>query len=180
MTSGSNGILLVLMNNLNQVKWSSMKALLYGNGKRFEKIISLLDKNTQRHDVKTRKKVVSLATLFLGVFFKKPMFKTALTWCLHILKTLKKVMDRPPVHTKIANFLLANFENGRFWKRNSNWQNLKEAASKHSSMMKTERFSTLQNKVHLFGIGTFQRVCCSQISYCLQNVPASFERGLSS
>ena len=30
------------------------------------------------------------------------------------LKTVKNMMDRPPVHTKTANFLQADFENCRF------------------------------------------------------------------
>ena len=40
--------------------------------------------------------------------------KTALTRCRQILKTVKNVTDRPPVHTKTAHFLPADFENGRF------------------------------------------------------------------
>ena len=44
----------------------------------------------------------------------EPLIKTAFTRCLHILKTVKNVTDRPPVHTKTAQFLPADFENGRF------------------------------------------------------------------
>ena len=40
--------------------------------------------------------------------------KTAFTRCRQILKTVKNVTDRPPVHTKTAHFLPADFENGRF------------------------------------------------------------------
>ena len=40
--------------------------------------------------------------------------KTAFTRYRHILKTVKNVTDRPPVHTKTAHFLPADFENGRF------------------------------------------------------------------
>ena len=40
--------------------------------------------------------------------------KTAFTRCRHILKTVKNSTDRPPVHTKTAHFLPADFENGRF------------------------------------------------------------------
>ena len=44
-----------------------------------------------------------------------PLFsKTAFTRCRHILKTVKNSTDRPPVHTKTAHFLPADFENGRF------------------------------------------------------------------
>ena len=42
------------------------------------------------------------------------LIKTAFTRCRHILKTVKNVTDRPPVHTKTAHFLPADFENGRF------------------------------------------------------------------
>ena len=49
------------------------------------------------------------------------MLKTAFTRCRHILKTVKNSTDRPPVHTKTAHFLPADFENGApigtFWKR---------------------------------------------------------------
>ena len=40
--------------------------------------------------------------------------KTAFTRCRHVLKTVKISSDRPPVHTKTAHFLPADFENGRF------------------------------------------------------------------
>ena len=40
--------------------------------------------------------------------------KTAFTRCRHILKTVKNSTDRPPVHTKTAHYLPADFENGRF------------------------------------------------------------------
>ena len=40
--------------------------------------------------------------------------KTAFTRCRQILNTVKNVTDRPPVHTKTAHFLPADFENGRF------------------------------------------------------------------
>ena len=40
--------------------------------------------------------------------------KTAFTRCRHILKTVKNSTDRPPVHTEMAHFLPADFENGRF------------------------------------------------------------------
>ena len=52
--------------------------------------------------------------------------KTAFTRCRHILKTVKNSTDRPPVHTKTAHFLPADFETvdfengaliGTFWKR---------------------------------------------------------------
>ena len=41
------------------------------------------------------------------------MAQTAFTRCRHILKTVKTVKDRPPVHTK-KQFLPAGFENGKF------------------------------------------------------------------
>ena len=41
-------------------------------------------------------------------------------------------------------FLPANFENGRFWKRNLKRHILKAASCKHLKRMKTEHFSTLQ------------------------------------
>ena len=61
----------------------------------------------------------------LEVFFYRKLFirnsiirslksKTAFTRCRHILKTVKNSTDRPPVHTKTAHFLPADFENGRF------------------------------------------------------------------
>ena len=40
--------------------------------------------------------------------------KTAFTRFRSILKTVKNVTDRPPVHTKTAHFLPADFENDRF------------------------------------------------------------------
>ena len=40
--------------------------------------------------------------------------KTAFTRCRHILKMVKNSTDRPPVHTKMALFMPADFENGRF------------------------------------------------------------------
>ena len=40
--------------------------------------------------------------------------KTAFTRCRHILKTVKNVTDKPPVHTKTAHFCRHNFENGSF------------------------------------------------------------------
>ena len=53
-----------------------------------------------------------------AVLFAFPYFvsstKTAFTRCRHILKTVKNSTDRPPVHTKTAHFLPADFENGRF------------------------------------------------------------------
>ena len=42
------------------------------------------------------------------------LIQTAFTRCRHILKTVKNSTDRPPVHTKTAHFLPADFENGRF------------------------------------------------------------------
>ena len=49
----------------------------------------------------------------------------------------------PPIHTKTAHFLLANFENGRFGKRNSNRHILETASCEYSKMIKAEHFSTL-------------------------------------
>ena len=40
--------------------------------------------------------------------------RLAFTRCQHILKTVKNSTDRPPVQTKTAHFLPADFENGRF------------------------------------------------------------------
>ena len=40
--------------------------------------------------------------------------ETAFTRCRHILKMVKNVTDRPPVHMKTTIFLPADFENGRF------------------------------------------------------------------
>ena len=40
--------------------------------------------------------------------------RTAFTRCRQILKTVKNVMDWPPVHTKMAHLLPADIENGRF------------------------------------------------------------------
>ena len=48
------------------------------------------------------------------MFHLTKQIKTAFTRCRHILKTVKNVTDRPPVHTKTAHFLPADFENGRF------------------------------------------------------------------
>ena len=53
--------------------------------------------------------------------------ETAFTRCRHILKTVKNVTDRPPVHTKTAHILQAHFEKGRFWKRISNQHIMKTA-----------------------------------------------------
>ena len=53
-------------------------------------------------------------------------FQTAFTRCRHILKTVKNMTDRPPVHTKTAHFCrqiykTVDFEigtlTGTFWKR---------------------------------------------------------------
>ena len=52
--------------------------------------------------------------LRLNILFQIAVSKTAFTRCRHILKTVKNVTDRPPVHTKTAHFLSADFENGRF------------------------------------------------------------------
>ena len=49
-----------------------------------------------------------------ALFLLQVFIKTAFTRCRHILKTVKNVTDRPPVHTKTAHFLPADFENGRF------------------------------------------------------------------
>ena len=46
--------------------------------------------------------------------YSKRESKTAFTRCRQILKTVNNVTDRPPVHTKTAHFLPADFENGRF------------------------------------------------------------------
>ena len=67
--------------------------------------------------------------------------KTAFTRCRHILKTVKNSTDRPPVHTKTAHFLPADFENGRFSKRNSNRHILETASCKHLKMVKIRTFS---------------------------------------
>ena len=40
--------------------------------------------------------------------------KTAFTRCRHIFKTMKNVTDRPTIYMKMAHFLPADFENGRF------------------------------------------------------------------
>ena len=40
-------------------------------------------------------------------------------WIEMTLRIDKNVTDRPPVHAKMAHFLLADIENSRFWKRNS-------------------------------------------------------------
>ena len=45
----------------------------------------------------------------IEVFFGS--FETAFTRCRHILKTVKNMTDRPPVHTKTAHYWPANFEN---------------------------------------------------------------------
>ena len=42
------------------------------------------------------------------------MSETALTRCGHILRTVKNVRERPPVHMKTTHFLPADFESGRF------------------------------------------------------------------
>ena len=121
----------------------------------------------------------------------------------------ENVMDRPPVHTKTAHFLPADFENGRFWKQNSNEHIFETASCEQSKMMKTEHLSTLLERdwsilrlqVHLFGIKILQRVfyrqnsyrsqivpvscarwikfCYRHIFHCFQNVAASCERSLS-
>ena len=42
------------------------------------------------------------------------MNMTAFTRCRLILKTVKNVMDRPPVHAKMAHIWPTDFENGNF------------------------------------------------------------------
>ena len=59
------------------------------------------------------------------------------------LKTVKIVTDRPPVHTKTAHVLPADFENGRFRKQNANWFVVETASCEHSTMINTEHFSML-------------------------------------
>ena len=79
------------------------------------------------------------------------------TRCRCILKTVKNVMDRPPVHTKTAHCLLADFENGRFSKWNSNWHILETASCEQLKMMKTEHFSRLfaSKLIDYLGVSTF-------------------------
>ena len=43
---------------------------------------------------------------------KVSRIKNTFTRCRHILKTVKNVTDRPPVHTKMAHFMQADFEDG--------------------------------------------------------------------
>ena len=50
--------------------------------------------------------------------------------------------DGLPFYKKTANFAPEDFENGRFWKRNSNRHILEKASCGHLKMMKTEHFST--------------------------------------
>ena len=58
---------------------------------------------------------MTILLLSLPVLFRTGIdFKTAFTRCRQILKTVKNVTDRPPVHTKTAHILPADFENGRF------------------------------------------------------------------
>ena len=52
--------------------------------------------------------------VFPSLIFMIGFTKTAFTRCRQILKTVKNVTDRTPVHTKTAHFLPADFENGRF------------------------------------------------------------------
>ena len=51
--------------------------------------------------------------------------------------------DRPAVHTKTAHFLPADFENGRFRKRNYNRHILEMVSCKQLKMMKREHSQTL-------------------------------------
>ena len=62
-------------------------------------------------------------SVFSGVFsmldemldaFEQGLNKTVFTRCRHILKTVKDVTDRPPVHMKTTHILQVGFENGRF------------------------------------------------------------------
>ena len=63
---------------------------------------------------------------------------------------VKNVTDRPPVHMKTAHFLPADFENGRFRKRNSNRHIFEMASCKHLKMTKTEHFSRFWNDTDQF------------------------------
>ena len=75
--------------------------------------------------------------------------------------------DRPPVHTKMAQVLPAEFKNGRFCKRNSKRHILKMVSREHSKMIKREHLTTHEanlflSEVHFFGIKfleILQRVC---------------------
>ena len=78
---------------------------------------------------------------------------TAFTRCWHILKMVKNVMDRLPVHTKTALFLpadfkkMTDFENGRSWKMKL-WLTHFEymAFCDHLKLMKTEHFLMLSKQ----------------------------------
>ena len=84
--------------------------------------------------------------------------KALFTRCRHILKTARNVTDRPPVHTKTAHFLPADFENGRFengtltgtfWKRHRAntlkffWFRHTSFASKSCNELFTGKFPTV-------------------------------------
>ena len=66
----------------------------------------------------------------------RPLAETAFTRCQHILKTVKNVTDRPPVHTKTALFCrqilkTVDFKNetitSTLWKQHRGW--LRKAVS---------------------------------------------------
>ena len=76
--------------------------------------------------------------------------KTAFTRSRDILKTVEDVADKPPVHTKTAYYLPADFENGRFWKRNSNRHILETASCEHSKMIKKNIFQCFWNETDEF------------------------------
>ena len=56
----------------------------------------------------------------------------------------------PPFHTKTAHFLRPDFENGRFWRRNSNHHILETVSGEFSKMMKTNISRRFLNKTHRF------------------------------
>ena len=63
--------------------------------------------------------------------------------CWHILKTVKNVIDRPPVETKTVQFLPVVLKTADFENVTLNRHILKTASSEHSKMMRKEHFSTL-------------------------------------
>ena len=58
----------------------------------------------------------------------------------------ENMTDMPPVHTKMAHILPADFVNGKFREQNLNRHILTTALFEHSKTMKMKHFSTFSKR----------------------------------
>ena len=83
----------------------------------------------------TKEVLCKLLKCYCGNFLTSCLFSgTAFIRSWRIVNTVKNMTDRPPFHTKTANFLPAHFHIGRFWKPNS-WHILEIASCENSNII---------------------------------------------